>query len=941
MQKFDDLIEPDLFHWERLLTHMEELNLNKSSAFFQHLQQLALGSNYAISQLNKHPELILALQDYESYELNEQKLVLALENISDIDEIKKQLRLFRHEKMVEIIYLDICRDEKVETTLFNLSELAEFLIQQALAKSEQILSAKHGIPIDTLGNPMQLNIIGMGKLGGRELNFSSDIDLICTYSDDGQLNGFGKLSHTQYFNHVTKLFKQLLHDTTADGFVYRVDLRLRPWGDSGPIVLSHNAFEHYYQLHGREWEQYAMVKARILTGSDSDKKYLQSILKPFIYRRYHDYRVFDGLAELKRKIDQQARQKGARNNIKIGHGGIREIEFFVQAYQILKGGRNYHLQTPSLFQALEVLSTQDITDQQNLAKMRDSYCFLRMLENRIQMFNDQQTHELPEKQNLQDRLSLLLGYQKWSELAEEIASHQSAVNHVFTRQFIPQHDQAEQTEIPVNMDELDEKQHLAKINELGFVDADEIHQRLLEFYHSKALLFMSDKAKKRFNAFFPTLLKQVGKYDNRGILLDKMLALLSSIAGRSVYFELLYQNIPMLIKLVHLFDRSSWIAKEVTRYPVLLESLLYPGKLDDRFNKEKLKQELKVQLQNVHEDIELELDVLRQFKRAQTIVVATAEIAREIDTDQVSNYLSELAEIILHAVYTLALGELVRQYGQPQCDIDGKMITPVLGIIAYGKLGGRELHYQSDLDIIFLHNSSGKGQFTAGDKSIDNNTFFSRLAQKIISKITLLTIAGKLYEIDTRLRPNGASGMLVSSLDAYHQYQLEKAWLWEHQAIIRARFIAGENAIAAGFELIRREIISLSRAPESLKKEIQEMREKMYQAQNPPEGDTINIKHSRGCMVDIEFLVQYWVLKNANKFASLSETTDNIGLITELRRLELISQADLQLRDTYQTLHKWLHAQVLQDQPEDIASTKLRSEIDLVKSCWGNTFTET
>jgi len=405
-----------------------------------------------------------------------------------------------------------------------------------------------------------------------------------------------------------------------------------------------------------------------------------------------------------------------------------------------------------------------------------------------------------------------------------------------------------------------------------------------------------------------------------------------------VYFELLYQNIPLLVKLVHLFDSSHWIAEQVTRHPILLESLLYPGRLEQRFDRDHLRQELDTQLLNVIDDIELELDILRQFKRAQTILIATAEIAQEISTAQVSEFLSDLAEIILQAVYQLSCNELGSQYGIPQCRIDDQLITPALGIIAYGKLGGCELHYQSDLDIIFLHNSSGSEQLTNGPKSIDNAVFFSRLAQKIISKVSLLTAAGKLYEIDTRLRPNGASGMLVSSLSSYQTYQLEKAWVWEHQAIIRARFIAGDPAIRQAFDSIRKQVLLQPREPEALKTEITGMREKMYQASKPVEGDSINIKHSRHCMLDIEFLVQYLVLQHANKFASLIETTDNVGLITELHRLHLITDNELALRESYLTFHRWLHARVLQNRSAEIASALVRQDMDLVQASWNKTF---
>lgn len=938
MPNFEALIAPDLFHWEQLQQQLTGA-ISGNPDFIQALKKLALASNYATAQLAKYPYMLDSLMTCKHFALNPEQLESCLQPLQDIDEIKKQLRLFRHQKLVEIIYLDICQNESVENTLRHLTQLADLLIQQTQQKAEQLLSSKHGQPVTEDGEPMQLNIIGMGKLGGGELNFSSDIDLICSYSDEGQLKGFGQLSYSQFFTNVVKLIKQLLNDMTVDGFVYRVDLRLRPWGDSGPIALSHHAFEHYYQLHGREWEQYAMVKARVITGAPDDKKYLNSIIKPFVYRRYHDYRVFEGLAQMKHKIDQKAKRSTQKHNVKTGHGGIREIEFFVQAFQILKGGRNHLLQTPSLYQALKVLSDQEITDQPTLKIMREAYDFLRLLENRIQMLNDQQTHNIPEKQNQLDRISLLAGFDSWEALKTRLDIHQQAVSNIFASLFIQDESRASSFSAEIHLDEMEQDDHLAAIKKFGFLDAQETHEKLTSFYHSKALMYMSDKAKKRFRSFFPELLKLIAEHGQQSVLLDKMLNLLSSIAGRSVYFELLYQNIPLLVKLVHLFDSSSWIASEVTRHPILLESLLYPDHLDHRFNEEKLSQTLSVQLNNVAGDEELELDVLRQFKREQTIIIASAEIAQQINTDEVSHHLCKLAEILLQAVYQLSLTTLEKQYGLPQCEIDGALMTPALGIIAYGKLGGYELHYQSDLDIIFLHNSCGQKQSTQGPREIDNATFFSRLAQKIISRITLLTAAGKLYEIDTRLRPDGASGMLVSSVSAYHQYQMEKAWVWEHQAIIRARFVAGDRSIEQNFIATRTSVLNQPHDQAALIQAITDMRDKMYQAKNPAEGDYVNIKHSRGCMVDIEFMVQYLVLRYANKFASLCESTDNIGLIKQLHRLGLVDDDFQQLGQIYQTFHKWLHTRVLQNLSPEIASSEVKQEILKVKSCWNRVFT--
>jgi glutamate-ammonia-ligase adenylyltransferase len=940
MQDFDRLIEPDLFHWQQLQTQLSAMTINDPQ-FIGDLQRLALGSNYAVAQLSRYPELIGNLVQLNTFNLEPEVLTSALDEIEDEAEIKRQLRRFRHRKLTQIIFLDICRDAPVRQTLAYLSQLADLLIDQALTKAETLLARKHGQPLDESGEPMRLNVIGMGKLGGGELNFSSDIDLICSYSGDGQLKGFGQQTYNQFFTHVAKLFKALLHETTADGFVYRVDLRLRPWGEAGPLVLSHSSFEHYYQLHGREWEQYAMVKARVITGSDADRQHLKSILQPFVYRRYHDYRVFDGLAQMKRMIDQQARKKHRRLNLKTGPGGIREIEFFVQAFQILKGGRNHQLQTNSLYQAIQILSEQQISDQPTLDLMLDAYNFLRQLENRIQMLNDQQTHEIPEKPNYLERLALLGSYDDWPHLEDQLSRHLSAVSTVFDSLFSTDDTTSAQTTSGIGLDELDDEDHLVRIQQLQFINPQAIDSRLREFYRSKALIYMSDRAKKRFRGFFPELLKLVAASPQQQEILDKMLLLLSSIAGRSIYLELLHQNIPLLTRLVDLFAKSNWIASEVTQHPMLIESVLYPHPAGLHFDPDQLARELRIQLDNVRGDEEMELDVLRQFKRQQTIEIATAELTGHISTDRVSLHLSQLAEVLLAAIHTLSRSQINQLHGEPRCIVDGNEFTPGMGIIAYGKLGGNELHYQSDLDIIFLHNSNGQQQETRGvngQRIIDNATYFSRLAQKIISRITLLTAAGKLYEIDTRLRPDGASGMMVSSLNGYRQYQLEKAWVWEHQAIIRARFVTGNPDVAEQFGRIRLEVLELERDTTDLALEIVTMREKMYLAKSPPQGDLVDIKQSRGCMVDIEFMVQYLVLINANKFASLLQTTDNTGLINELYRLGLVSDSFQQLATIYLTFHDWLHRCVLQNQSAEIPYHLVEAEIGTVKACWQQIF---
>ncbi|MCP4490750.1 MAG: bifunctional [glutamate--ammonia ligase]-adenylyl-L-tyrosine phosphorylase/[glutamate--ammonia-ligase] adenylyltransferase [Gammaproteobacteria bacterium] len=920
----------DQYLWQRLEPDLENTDFKDGIA------RLVTASSYALNQLCRTPSLLYELQTLTEFKLDDFPELINSQQTLDLVAFKQLLRQYRHRKLVEIIYLDTVKQAPLPQVLQHLSDLADLLIAKALEVCEKQMADKHRQPLSADGEPMHLNVVAMGKLGGRELNFSSDVDLICCYANDGDLDGFGHLSYQEFFTRVVKALSKCLAENTEDGFVYRVDLRLRPWGDSGPVVLSHAALEHYYQLHGREWEQYAMVKARVLTGSESDRDYLASILKPFVYRKYHDYRVFEGLATLKDKINNQAQASGMRDNIKLGPGGIREIEFFVQAFQILKGGRNNQLQSPEILHCLDILQAQQIIDIETVKDLRSAYVYLRLLENRIQMFDDEQTHSFPPNEVSRQRIASAMGEENWNNIEHTQQQHRQTVSRHFSDLF-KRNKQPEQQQRLVS-DDSSQQEQLEFLHALDIESAEPIQQSLQGFFQSKSWQFMSAKAKQRFGTLLPKLLTEVAKSNQKTILFERLLKLFSSIAGRSVYFELLHQNDLLLVKLADLFDKSEWIADEVSRYPMLLEQLIQTGDLGNRFNHKTLVASLKLQLDNVVDDEELELDVLRLFKREQTIVIATAELAEEISTTEVSRYLSELAEILLNAVYLLSSKTLQEKYGLPQYSVEGTTKIAEMAIVGYGKLGGNEMHYQSDLDVIFLHNSYGEKQQTSGEKSIDNSFYFARLAQKIISMTSILTGSGKLYEIDSRLRPEGSSGLLVSSTQAYLNYQLEKAWSWEHQALVRARAVAGSNLLGTSFSDMRRNVLTQARDAETLRQDVLTMREKMYKFSQPPEGELRNLKHSRGCMIDIEFMVQYWVLRHANKNGSICSYSDNIHLLNELIRLNLISSSYSQLIDNYLIYHRWLHETVLQNNSAEIPFKAIEAEITQVIQSWNECF---
>ena len=929
------LLEDDRIQWQAITDYLESREFAADSA--EKIEQLAIASRYALAQLQRNPSWIDDLLKLEHLQLASTIIEFPEGEKIDLDQVKRTLRQYRHRKLVEIIYLDTVLEQPLQATLLQQSDLADQLILSALDVCQRQLSAKHGQPLEASGAPMALNVITMGKLGGRELNFSSDIDLICSYDSDGELSGYGQLTHQEYFSRVVRMLNQLLGETTGDGFVYRVDLRLRPWGDSGPIVLSHSALEHYYQLHGREWEQYAMVKARVISGSDTSRKSLAEMLRPFVYRKYLDYRVFEGLATLKAKIDTQAKARGMRVNLKLGQGGIREIEFFVQAFQILRGGRNHRLQCSGIFHGFEALEQFEIVETETLQRLHRAYCFLRLLENRIQMFDDQQTHNLPDNTRQQQRIAATMGFGDWDNVVAQLQQHRQQVGSCFSELFQQDENAPPEVIIDDSFPEGSEDQHWDFIDNSGIDGAQDITESLNRFVKSRSWGYMSARARQRFSLLLPALIEALRISQQPAILFARLLRLFASIAGRSVYFELLFQNKALLKRLASLFDRSEWIADEVSQYPMLLENLIQSGD-HERFDKAILLQRLQQQLATIAGDTELELDTLRLFKREQTLVIASAELAQEIDADQVSHYLCDLAEVVLEAVYQLSTQALQQQYGKPECGAAGERRAAELAIIGYGKLGGYEMHYQSDLDLIFLHDSSGEQQHTDGVKTIENSVYFARLAQKIISMTSVLTASGKLYEIDSRLRPEGASGLLVSSSAAYLRYQLEKAWTWEHQALVRARLVAGSVTLKPDFERLRKQVLCLPRDDATLRNDIIDMRERMYQSKRPAEGERVDLKQSRGGMVDIEFMVQYWVLAKANSIGSDCLYSDNISLLKALFRRDLITSSQSRLVEIYQSYHRLLHESVLQNQSAEIDAELIAEQLAHVKNCWNDCF---
>jgi glutamate-ammonia-ligase adenylyltransferase len=856
-----------------------------------------------------------------------QRIVEVLTDAGDENEVIAGLRQLRNREMARIAWMDLSARLDLDAVLAASSSLAEAFIDCTLEHLHARMCEQWGTPRSSQGLAQQLVVLAMGKLGGRELNFSSDIDLIFTYPERGQTDGGKRLDNAEFFTRLGQRLIKTLNDATADGFVYRVDMRLRPFGDSGPLAASFDAMENYYQVHGREWERYAMIKARVVAGDRSAGAQLLSILRPFVYRRYLDFGAIESLRELKAKIAVEVTRTGMLHNIKLGPGGIREIEFTGQVFQLVRGGQNAALQTRSILDAIDKLVDAGHLNNREADTLLTAYRFLRRLENRLQMCDDEQTHELPGDPEIRAQLARSMGFTLLADFETELERYRTEVEQLFQSVFrVSTNQPPADSSVLASAWEIAEQPGASAENfkVAGFDNPDTAFKRLQTFKSSRFYRNLSTRARTRLDALMPRALAHVVDCDNRDDTLQRLIGLLRAITGRSVYLAMLLETPAALLRLVGLLSASAWVAEFVTRHPLVIDELLDPHPAHpDRAALESAAREAITRLPE-HDLGEL-MDALRQYKQTQLLRVASADLDGAITVMQVSDHLTWLAEALLQVVSDLIWDELVTRYGRPSCVVEGKTVRPGFGIVAYGKLGGNELGYGSDLDIVFLHESEGVQQRTEGANSIDNTVFFARLVQKLVHFIATLTPAGVLYEVDTRLRPNGASGLLVSSIDAFAEYQLKQAWTWEHQALVRAQMVVGSERLRRRFVRTREQILSLERDYAALGRDVVTMRERMYRELSRGNAREFDIKQDRGGVADIEFMVQYLVLAWAHQYPSLTRVTDNYRLLEFFGAQRILSreQAD-KLAQSYLVLRNRIHRLVLQD-----ASTVVeRSEVD-------------
>lgn len=852
--------------------------------------------------------------------------------------LARAMRRLRNLIIASLIHRDLGGNADLDEVVSTMTAFAEFAIRTCTTALTEEMTAAHGMPMGaTSGEEQELIVLGMGKLGGRELNVSSDVDLIFVYPENGETlasdSGQRPLSNQEFFSRLGKRLINALSEISEDGFVFRVDMALRPNGASGPLVSSINAVEQYLIVQGREWERYAWIKARALTGRKKDIAVLESIVLPFVFRRYLDYGVIDAIRTMHHQIRaevlrQEKMHPERNNNVKLGRGGIREIEFLTQMFQLIRGGRDVSLRNRSTREILHILVGkrqigQDISDQ-----LLDSYTFLRNLEHRLQYLDDAQTHVIPANPDDKTLVANMMGYAHAENLLQELQKHRAFVAAQFDEIFSDKSAVAQDASqtvlhqpILINQEESEQLAAIeAKLEPLGFTETRPAAQRILALWKANRIQSLSDISRDRLMSLINLLLPQIASTCANPLPpLFRLLDFFESIARRSAYLSLLTEYPATLGRLIRMMDASDWAAQYLTRHPILLDELLDVRTLLAPPDWSAFMAGLDSQLAVERGDTERQMDFLRDMHHAQLFRLLAQDLEGVLTVEHLADHLSKLADIIIEATIREAWLAMQNRHTD----------TPRFAIIAYGKLGGKELGYASDLDLIFLYE----------DDHAEAPMLYTRLAQRFITWMTSPTSAGRLFDVDIALRPDGASGLMVSSLASFEKYQKTSAWTWEHQALTRARFCAGDERIGKQFEAIRNDILRQPRDAASLQHDVFSIRQKMHDA-HPNRSALFDLKHDTGGMIDIEFAVQYLVLMHAKTWPELTGNIGNIALLVLCEKIGLIPAGLGQaVADIYRNFRRRQHQIRMQGaEVSRVAPEMVEEEIAKVRQLWDTVF---
>lgn len=840
----------------------------------------------------------------------------------------RALRRLRNLIVCTLIEKDLTGRADLNEVVTVMSNFADFAIQTALTALTREMQTLYGTPVsDNTGEVQELIVLGMGKLGGKELNISSDIDLIFIYADDGETRveaGQKSLSNHEFFSRLGKKLIAAISEIGEDGFTFRVDMALRPNGASGPLVASFGMLEEYLIVQGREWERYAWIKARAITGIPSQIAMLKKIVQPFVYRRYLDFSVIDSLRAMHSQIRaevirQETRHPDRANNVKLGRGGIREIEFLTQVFQLIRGGREPLLRNRSTRETLKILGDLSILDKKIVTHLLASYTFLRNLEHRLQYLDDAQTHSLPANPADAQIIAQMMGYTDLTELHAQLATHRVFVAHQFDIIFGAK--DAETPESSANFTDADNQEvMLPLLTKLAFQNPEDGAEIIKRSLQAPRLRSLSEASKNKCMMLLNRALSMITALpDQHCATLQRMLDLLEAIVRRTSYLALLIEFPQSLERLIRMMHASDWAARYLIRHPILLDELLDVATLHQAPDWPAFAQDLNQQLELQDDDTERQLNILREMHHAQLFRLLAQDLEGMLTVERLADQLSQLADIIVSATVNTVWKTVTQRHRE----------TPLFSVVAYGKLGGKELGYASDLDVVFIYD----------DDDQEAPAHYAKLAQRFITWMTTLTPAGILFDIDIALRPDGASGLMVSSIQAFERYQTQSAWAWEHQALTRARCCTGPDALVKKFDALRQQILCRQRDPEKLKQDVLAMRKKMSDA-HPVQTDKFDVKHSPGGMIDIEFIVQYLILRYAHLHPRLCANYGNIALLITCGELKLIpTESARQVADIYRHWRKIQHMIRLQGiDKAQIDANAAEGEAGIVQLLWSTLF---